>query len=144
MAPPTKKPVAPATTKVASKKRPHEAPVKGKQVFAGNRQKVEKGGGGGGGGGGGRGGGGGGRGGRGGGGGGGEEDPGDDDMLEDALDDAGDNGARRQRADEGGSDDEDEEVKETADEKRLRLAKNYLDKLRAEVGPELPLPLLAM
>ena len=49
----------------ASKKRPHEAPVKGRKSFAGSRQKVAKGGGGGG---------------------DRDDDAGGDDMLEDALD----------------------------------------------------------
>ena len=94
----------------ASKKRPHEAPVKGRKSFAGSRQKVAKGGGGGG---------------------DRDDDAGGDDMLEDALDE---DEFGRKKGKKGGDSDEDsdEEVKETADEKRLRLAKSYLEKLRRE------------
>ena len=99
----------------SSKKRPHEAPTKGRKVFSGSRQKVA----------------------RGGGGGGrrdaaddaGEEPEDDDDMMEGAMDDDDDDRGRGAAASESESD---EEAKETADEKRLRLAKSYLDKLRAE------------
>ena len=53
----------------------------------------------------------------------------DDDMMEGAMDDDDDDRGRGAAASESESD---EEAKETADEKRLRLAKSYLDKLRAE------------
>ena len=106
----------------SSKKRPHEAPVKGRKVFAGARQKVAKNGGGGG------------RVARGGEDGIGDDFEGDDDMMEGAIDDVdGDDRARRAGGRKGRDDDSsDEEIVETADEKRLRLAKSYLDKLRAE------------
>lgn len=103
----------------SAKKRPHEAPTKGRKVFAGSRQKVQKGaaaaannsrdgefvde----------------------------DDGDGDDDMLEGALDDVDGEKARRRKGDASDSE-SDDEVKETADEKRLRLAKSYLDKLRAE------------
>jgi len=114
-----KKAGAAGAAAAGSKKRPHEAPVKGRTVFSGSRQKVPST--------------------RaaaaaGGNGKSGKaytEDAGDDDMLESALDDA-DDGSRRKKGDSDSDEDEDEEVKETADEKRLRLAKSYLDKLRAE------------
>lgn len=94
----------------ASKKRPHEAPVKGRKSFAGSRQKVAKGaaaaadk----------------------------DDDAEGDDMLEDALDED-DFGRKKGRKGGDSDDDSDDEVKETADEKRLRLAKSYLEKLRRE------------
>ena len=110
----------------SSKKRPHEAPTKGRKVFAGARQKVDKKQ---------RGGGGGGNQGRGGGEDyAGDEIDGDDDMMEGAMDDGdGDDRARRAGGRKAETEpDADEEIVETADEKRLRLAKSYLDKLRQE------------
>jgi ribosomal RNA-processing protein 9 len=107
----------------SSKKRPHEAPTKGRKVFAGSRQKVQRGGGGGG------------SRGRGADDEGADDPEGDDDMMEDAMDDDdGDGRARRAEGRGRGREEEEseEEIEETADEKRLRLAKSYLDKLRAE------------
>ena len=108
---------------VSSKKRPHEAPTKGRKVFAGARQKVQRGGGGGG------------SRGRGADDEGADDPEGDDEMMEDAMDDDdGDDRARRAEGRGRGREEEEseEEFEETADEKRLRLAKSYLDKLRAE------------
>jgi ribosomal RNA-processing protein 9 len=102
---------------VRSKKRPHEAPTKGRKVFAGARQKVRRGGGGGS------------------AGGSDDDDPDGDEMMEGALDGVGDDdrdGAPSRREGEDDGEDSDEAARETADEKRLRLAKSYLDKLRAE------------
>ena len=105
----------------SSKKRPHEAPTKGRKVFAGARQKVQRGGGGGG------------SRGRGADDEGADDPEGDDEMMEDAMDDDdGDDRARRAEGRGREEEESEEEIEETADEKRLRLAKSYLDKLRAE------------
>ena len=106
---------------MSSKKRPHEAPTKGRKVFAGARQKVQRGGGGGG------------SRGRGADDEGADDPEGDDEMMEDAMDDDdGDDRARRAEGRGREEEESEEEIEETADEKRLRLAKSYLDKLRAE------------
>ena len=106
---------------MSSQKRPHEAPTKGRKVFAGARQKVQRGGGGGG------------RRGRGADDEGADDPEGDDEMMEDAMDDDdGDDRARRAEGRGREEEESEEEIEETADEKRLRLAKSYLDKLRAE------------
>ena len=120
-------PKKPGAGLASAKKRPHEAPTKGRRAFAGTRQKVPRAGGaaadrfaaaksaggsvrgdgrdG--------------------------DDADGDDMMDGALD-VDDDGARGRKDEDDSGDDSDDEVKETADEKRLRLAKSYLEKLRAE------------
>ena len=90
---------------VSSKKRPHEAPTKGRKVFAGARQKVQRGGGGGG------------RRGRGADDEGADDPEGDDEMMEDAMDDDdGDDRARRAEGRGREEEESEEEIEETADE----------------------------